>query len=434
MAGNIEIGSFRLSWGAQKSSTGPGEGYTYDLKGTEAVKNFLGHEDNFSEERVSERRAHGLATAYTCINVRGRTVSSLPIDSILNEDGSKRVVTDTAASYVLHNPNRYLSSANLFLTAMIHADSWGNAIIGINRDSRARPSSLDIIPPGEWSVTTSEGDAWYRINGETYSSQDVLHFRWFSYDGLNGISPIRLNAMTFGKAFKENRYSTMSLGQRPPGMLTYEGNLNPQQQAQNQKSWKEDLAAGRTPVLGGKMDYRAFMIPPGDAEYIETAKLTDRKICGIFQTPPSMTQDYSDMHYAVAEQTDLVYAKHTITPIVTNIEKECNMKLYSEKEKKTLSTKMNMNGLLRGDSAARAAFYTAMRNIGGLNGDEIRALEDMNAYEGGDIFTVQGAMVPVDQLREFYATKMMPKEEPPTEPAKEQNTTSKVNGHQYAFN
>lgn len=429
MAGKIEIGSFRLSWGEHTSSS---EGVTYDLKGTEALRNIAGFNDNFSEERVTERRAHGLATVYTCINVRARTIASLPINVVKEEDGTKESITDHPAYNILaHEPNRYMSSANLFLSSMIHADSWGNSIIGINRDSRMRPTSLDLILPDEWDVVKHNGNAYYRINGEDYESKDVLHFRWFSYDGLRGVSPIRLNQMTFGKAFKENRYSSMSLGQRPPGMLSYEGNINPTQAAQNQESWKKDLAAGRTPVLGGKMTYHTFMIPPGDAEYVDTAKLTDQKIYGIYQLPPAFAQNYERMTWSNSEQADLVYAKHTITPIVTVIEKECNMKLYTEKEKKFMSTKINMNGLLRGDSAARAAFYTAMRNIGGLNGNEIRDKEDMNAYKGGEIYTVQGGLVPADQLREFYSSKVLPKEEP-KEQQEPQNT--KKNGHQYAFN
>ena len=35
-----------------------------------------------------------------------------------------------------------------------------------------------------------------------------------------------------------------------------------------------------------------------------------------------------------------------------------------------------LEGLLRGDSAARAAFYTAMWNIGALSTNEIRAFEE----------------------------------------------------------
>lgn len=425
--GRIEIGSFKMEWGgAKKSANGPGEGYTYDLKGTIATQNIFGFQDNFSEEVVTERRAMGLATVWSCLNVRSRTMASLPCNVIIEENGDKRVLTDHPAYWLLaQQPNRYMSSANQMLTSMIHSDAWGDSVIGINRDSRYRPSSLDLICPGEWDCVKYNGDVWYKINGEMYPSSEVLHYRWFSVDGVHGISPIRQNQITMGKGFRQARYSATALGQRPPGMLSYEGNLTPQQEAQNQKAWKESIEKGLTPVLGGKMDYKSFLIPPGDAEYIETANLNDQQICGIWQTPPAFIQNYNRMTWNNAEQVDLIYAKHTITPICTVIEKENNMKLFTKKEQKNISTKYNMNGLLRGDSKARAEFYTAMRNIGGMNADEIRDKEDMNKYAGGEIYTVQSANIPVDQLRDFYTQKVMPK----TQPIK-----NHVNGHEPAYN
>ncbi len=35
----------------------------------------------------------------------------------------------------------------------------------------------------------------------------------------------------------------------------------------------------------------------------------------------------------------------------------------------------------------------------------------MNPYEGGEIYTVQGAQVPIDQLRKFYSSKFEEQEE-----------------------
>ena len=45
--------------------------------------------------------------------------------------------------------------------------------------------------------------------------------------------------------------------------------------------------------------------------------------------------------------------------------------------------KYKVDGLLRGDSQARAEFYRAMRELGGMNADEIRELEDMPPIEDG---------------------------------------------------
>jgi HK97 family phage portal protein len=414
VAGKLEIGNFKMSWGgASKKDVGP----TFDLKGSESYTRIFGPSDDFTNETVSERRAHGLSTVYTCINVRSRTIASLPINPMLEEKGVKRIINDHPVYDPLaQQANNYMSSAQMFLTSMIHSDSWGNSIIGINRDSRNKPYSFDLIEPGDWDVTKLEGEAFYKINGEMYTSKDVLHFRWFSLDGLMGISPIRQNQILMGSAFKQARYQGMTLGQRPPGILHYEGTLTPDQRAQNQKSWEKDQSLGKVPILSGKWGYEPIIIPPGEAEYVQTANLTTQEIYGIYQLPPTFAQNYERATWANAEQADLVYAKHTITPICRIIEQECNMKLFTEKEKKNHFVKFNMNGLLRGDITARAAFYTAMRNIGGMNGNEIRDREDMNSYEGGEIFTVQGANVPIDQLKEFYSSKVAtsaPNEERP---------------------
>lgn len=425
MAGTIKIGSFEMNWGAKKSAANP-----YDLSGAYPLSQIMGYADNFSGENVSVTRGLGLSTVWSCINVRSRTIASLPINVYREEGNDKTILEDHPAFYPLaHQPNEYMSSANMFLTSMVHSDGWGNSIIGINRNGRGEVKSFDIICHDEWDVTVVDGKAWYMINGEMYPSRDVLHFRWFAYDGLRGVSPIQQNQMLMGSALKQNRYSGMALGEKPPGFLKYEGQLTAPQRAQNQESWQKDRVGGKVPILTGNWDYKSVMINPSDSEYIALAGLTEQQICAIYQMPPVFLQNYQRATWSNAEQADLVYAKHTIAPIIRVIEQECNMKLFTEKEKKNTFVKFNMNGLLRGDLQARAAFYTAMRNIGGMNGNEIRSNEDQNSYEGGDIYTVQGALVPVDQLREFYATKLAPEQ-----PAAAPTESKKVNGVKHEYN
>jgi HK97 family phage portal protein len=147
-----------------------------------------------------------------------------------------------------------------------------------------------------------------------------------------------------------------------------------------------------------------------------------QEICSIWQMPPTFMQEFGRATFNNAEQIDLQYSKHTITPICRNLEQENNMKLFFQKEKMNTYTKFNMNGLLRGDLAARQAFYQSMVNTGIMNRNEARSYEDLNAYEGGEDFLVQGAMVPADMLREMMTSKMIPSAEqaPPL--------TKKLNG------
>lgn len=386
---------------------------TYNLNGSEAWARLIGYTDNFSDEPVSEQRAHSLAAVYTCINVRSQTIASLPINVYREVGDSKESIPDHPVYYpIAHQPNSYMSSANMMMTAMIHADSWGNSFIGINRNGRGIVTSLDPLQPWQCeNIQIKDGNAYYYINGEVYPSRDILHFRWWSLDGLNGVSPIRQNAITMGKALKAEKYSSMSIGQKPPGILSYEGNMTSEQRAENQKTWKEDLVAGRTPILSGRWEFTPIMLSPNDVQFIEQEKLTDKKIYGIFRIPPVFAQDFERATFTNAEQSDLIFAKHTILPLVRMMEQECNMKLFSEREKKNTYLKFNMNGLLRGDTQARSQFYNIMRNIGAMNANEVREREDMNGYEGGDLYTMQGASVPVDMLRDFYESKVDPSHE-----------------------
>lgn len=378
--------------------------------------------DNFADERINEKLAHKISAVYSCINVRSRTVSSLPIGVFRERQNRRDLISDHPVYYLIaHQPNNYMTSANLFLTSMIHSDSWGNSYIYINRNGDEVPTSFQILCPWDVTPKLERGMAFYVYGGETLRARDVLHFRWFTYDGLEGVSPIRLNADTMGAARKQDRYSSMAIGKRPPGILTYEGNQTPAQRAENQKSWEQDLVAGKVPLLSGKWNYVPIILPPEAAEIIATRQLTKQDILAMYQMPPTFVQDYERATYTNAEQSDLVYAKHTITPIIRNIELECNMKLFTEREKKNHYVKFNMNGLLRGDLEARQKFYQAMVNTGVMNRNEVRGLEDLNSYPSGDEFLVQGAMVPADMLREHYEKQLLPTV--PTQPK------SYVNGH-----
>jgi HK97 family phage portal protein len=379
--------------------------------------------DDFSEEKVTERRAHGLAIVYTCLKVRSETIASLPINVYREDDkGNKQSIPDHPVYYPLaQQPNNYMSSANMALTSMLHSDSWGNSYIGINRNGRGVVQTMDLIMPWDMDqVKVVDGQAFYKVRGEVYASRDILHYRWWSLDGLNGISPIRQNMITMGKAFKTERYSTYALGKKPPGALKYQGVQSPTQRAESQKSWEADMSSGRTPILTGNWDYLPFLINPDEAQYIETEGLSDTRICGIYRTPPVFVQNFQRATWTNAEQSDLIFAKHTITPLVRVIEQENNMKLFSEREKKNTYMKYNMNGLLRGDTKTRGEFYTMMRNTGAYNANEIREREDENGYPGGEIYTIQSANIPVDQLRSFYENKVAPSAEP---------LKSNLNGH-----
>ena len=81
-------------------------------------------------------------------------------------------------------------------------------------------------------------------------------------------------------------------------------------------------------------------------------------------------------------------------------EQELWRKLLTPEEQASMFFEFNVMALLRGNSAGRSAYFQAMLTNGVMNRNEVRAIENYNPVEGGDVFLVQGAMAPVDLLVE----------------------------------
>ena len=61
---------------------------------------------------------------------------------------------------------------------------------------------------------------------------------------------------------------------------------------------------------------------------------------------------------------------------------------------------------MRGDYQSRMTGYATARQNGWMSSNDIRQLEDLNripAEEGGDLYLVNGNMLPLSQAGNFYA-------------------------------
>ena len=86
------------------------------------------------------------------------------------------------------------------------------------------------------------------------------------------------------------------------------------------------------------------------------------------------------------------FVQYCLMPYIVRLEEEFNRKLLREDEFEEFYFLFSLNGLLRGDAKTRSEYYKNMNLIGSMSANEIRALEDMNAYEGGDEYFVQENM------------------------------------------
>jgi HK97 family phage portal protein len=138
------------------------------------------------------------------------------------------------------------------------------------------------------------------------------------------------------------------------------------------------------------MKWAPLATPNDSAQFLETRRFQVEETCRHFKVLPIMV-GHADKTttYASAEQMVLIHLRQALGPWLTLIEQSANCNLLTDEELEAgYFTKFNRNGLLAMTAQARADFYSKMYGIGAINPNEIRELEDMNPYEGGEKYRV----------------------------------------------
>ena len=119
-----------------------------------------------------------------------------------------------------------------------------------------------------------------------------------------------------------------------------------------------------------------------------------------------MVGDLEKSSFSNIEQQSLEFVKYTLDPWVSRWEQAMTKVLFSEDEKQNFSIKFNVDGLLRGDYQSRMNGYAIARQNGWMSANDIRRLEELDplpAEAGGDLYLVNGNMLPLEKAGGFYS-------------------------------
>ena len=123
-------------------------------------------------------------------------------------------------------------------------------------------------------------------------------------------------------------------------------------------------------------------------------------ICRWFGVPPHKVQHLLRSTFSNIEHQAIEVVTDTIVPWIRVFEDEANYKFFGL-NRQGLYTNMPVEGLLRGDTQARAQFYRALRELGAINVNEIRAKEDLNGIgPKGDAYFIPANMVTLERAIE----------------------------------
>ena len=387
-----------------------GSGYTFFMGGSTAGKT------------VTERSAMQMTAVYSCVRILSEAIAGLPLHLYrYGEDGSKQKALDHPLYTLLHDePNPEMSSFVFRETLMTHLLLWGNAYAQILRNGKGDVIALYPLMPNKMTVDRDdEGHLYYsyqRSNDEALkpnsrvilSSHEVLHIPGLGFDGLVGYSPIAMAKNAIGLAIATEEYGAkfFANGAAPSGVLEHPGTIKDPSRVR--EAWQSQFGgssnSGKVAVLEEGMKYTPISISPEQAQFLETRKFQINEIARIFRVPPHMVGDLEKSSFSNIEQQSLEFVKYTLDPWVVRWEQSIMRGLLSPDEKKQYFAKFNVDGLLRGDYQSRMNGYAVGRQNGWMSANDIRELENMDripAEEGGDMYLINGNMLPMKHAGAF---------------------------------
>ena len=360
---------------------------------------------------VTADKAIQLSSVWACIRLLSESISTLPLKVYMREeDGSRKLAQDHPAYQVLcRRPNLEMTPSRFMLLVVASICLRGNAFVEKKMIGR-KLVALDPLLPQNMVVKrlpTGKLEYTYTENGtkRVIPVDRMMHIRGFGLDGVCGMMPLSSGRDVFGAAMAvdEAAAKIFENGLQSTGFLSSKTALNKEQRERLRKSLQSFIGsknAGKLMVLENELSYQNVTMNPEAAQLLESRAFSIEEICRWFRVPPFMVGHVTKQSSwaSSVEGMNLIFLTNTLRPLLVNIEQEIARCLLDGDE--DYFAEFSVEGLLRADSVGRSAYYTTALQNGWMSRNDVRRLENLPPIPGGDIYTVQLNLTPLEDLKQ----------------------------------
>ena len=346
---------------------------------------------------VNAATAQSVSAVYGCVSAIAETVASLPLILFRRKGDDRERATDHPLYRVLHdqaNPHMTALELRELMQAqvLLRGNSFARIVTGWDGQVRELwPLPVDTsvlrLPDGKLAYEYSD-KAGKRVR---LLSDEVLHLKHRAGDdAVLGVSPIAAAREVVQLAISEREHGNtlFTNGTRLSGVLKMPGRLKDTQRASLKESWRSQYAgganAGGVPVLEEGMEYQPISMTLEDAEWIAARQFSVEEVCRLFRVPPTIVGDLRHGNYSNSVELARQFVTLTLRRHLLMWEQGIASKLLTEAGRRIYFAEHQVEGLLRGDSANRAAFYSSGISDGWMLKSEARKLENLPAIDGID--------------------------------------------------
>jgi HK97 family phage portal protein len=366
------------------------------------IREFLKGNSTASGIAITESSAMRVAAAWRCVNIIAGSIATLPLDLVKRVDEKRRepAVGHKLRRVLTVRPNPWQTPSEFRRMMQAHLLLRGNAYA---RKVTVGNEIVALLPLHPDRVEAEQVDTLamvYKVRGKngavaaTLGQKEILHLRGMSLDGVTGMSVLSNMRESLGLALQAEQAGGRLFkdGVLAGGFISHPKSLSAGAHDRLRDSLDNKYAgaenAAKWMILEEGMKPEPLAFSPEDAQWLGARDFQRYDIAMFFGVPPHMigaTEKTTSWGTGIEAQ-GIGFVTYTLTDWIKTWEESIKRDLLPEAEWEALDARFNVNGLLRGDWKGRWEGYVKALQWGVASPNEIRALEDWNPREGGDVF------------------------------------------------
>jgi HK97 family phage portal protein len=266
----------------------------------------------------------------------------------------------------------------------------GNAVGWVTAtDGFGYPSDISWLHWSQWSYDEMSKQ-WY-VFGNPVPASQVVHIPWIVPPGQKlGLSPIEEQAAIICAGLSAQQYADLRRGGGiPPAQLkNTQKTIPPDVIEAARKRAVASFARGEPFVTGADWELSMVSIPPNQAQFVETLKMSANQVAAAFGIDPTEVggQAANSLTYSTEELRQINRAAN-MRPYLTRLERGLSRLLPMKQ-----FIKLNVDANMRADLKTRTEVLGLQIADGRKSVNEARAVEDDPPVPGGDFHNVPAPM------------------------------------------
>lgn len=392
-------------------------GQRIGLTSTKFWASFYGA-DTWAGMTVTPEKAMAISAVWRAVHLYAGTISSLPLN-VYRDTEEPSVVRGGEYDLVLRVSPNSDDTPMEFWEAMVGA----RFLVGNSFAEKVRVDgrlvSMQILPPTQTAAVRLGRDKRtlrYRTVGldgveRELLPEDVLHLRGARFIGDMGMSPVAYGANSLGTTMAADKVAgkIFKSGLSSSGFIETQQTLEEEDRTRMEKIFSDYMGSdnvGKMMLLEGGMTYKPITMSAHDAQLLLSRGFNIEEVGRWFGMPPVLlghNPQGQTMWGTGTESLIRAWYQLGLRSELRRIEDAIRKRVFSDADRQSFYCKFNVDALLRGDSAAQAALFSAAVQNGWMSRAEVRKLLELPYIPGSDALTAQVNLVPLDKLGEESA-------------------------------